>query len=67
MKRIAFSLIMSLLMLAVNAAEAGDSLSRALAAYWGSSVKIGSMTAEQREQFSRGMEEAVTADNDSVR
>lgn len=67
MKRIAVSLIMSLLMLAANAAEAGDSLSRALAAYWGSSVKLGSMTSEQREQFSRGMEEAVKAANDSVR
>lgn len=67
MKQIAISLIMSLLALGANAAEACDSLSRALAAYWGSTIKVNAMTAEQREQFSRGMEEAVTAGNDSVR
>lgn len=59
--------MMMLLALAANAAEAGDSLSRALAAYWGAQIKVNTMTAEQREQFSRGMEEAVAAGTDSVR
>lgn len=67
MRHTAISLIMLLLASTAWAAEVSDSLSRALATYWGASIKVSSMTPEQRKQFSQGMEEAVNAANDSVR
>ncbi len=67
MKHILISLFTCLLTLAANAAEVSDSLSRALATYWGSAVKVKDMTPAQVEQFTKGMEESLAAENDSVR
>lgn len=67
MKHILISLFMSMLALAANAAEVSDSLSRALATYWGASINVKEMTPAQLSQFAKGIEESVSAGNDSVR
>lgn len=67
MRHILISLITSLLALAANAAEVSDSLSRALATYWGSTVNVKNMTPAELEQFTKGLDEALSAGNDSIR
>lgn len=67
MKSILASLFMTLTVLAANAVETGDSLSRALATYWGSVIPVKDMTPAEVEQFSKGLEESMTAGNDTLR
>ncbi len=66
-KAFILSLMIALPVLTAQAVETGDSLSRALATYWGSSISLKDMPAGSLREFNRGLTEAVTAGTDSTR